>query len=425
MIKRGTLERAAAAGALALAACSVATPFSPAPSVPANGPRLPAEGDAIQYRRLYDFGQDGKVDDGRTPLADLVAVGNTLYGTTAYGGATTGACSLGCGTLFRISRTGSELVLHRFNGADGAAPLAGLLVVGRTLYGTTSAGGAARACSGGCGTVFASDGSGKTRVLHNFGGGGDGSLPAAGLLAINGVFYGTTMYGGRSTSCPAGCGTVFRLNADGRNEKVIYDFKGGADGAQPAGTLIALGGELYGTTQYGGGRTRFCATGCGTIFRIEPDGSGETVLHRFAYGPRSADGAYPAAGLTAVAGVLYGTTSGGGLGGGTVYSMRASAKAERTLHVFLPNTNDGVHPDGRLIAVNGLLYGTTRDGGRRSKGTIFKVGTSGKESVLYSFTGKPDGAQPRAQLTSLAGSLYGTSATGGATSGGTVFGFTP
>jgi uncharacterized repeat protein (TIGR03803 family) len=388
---------------------------------------LSAGGDAaIRYHRLYDFGQGGKIDDGRTPLANLAAIGDTLYGTTAFGGTTAGACSLGCGTLFRISRTGSELVLHRFKGgADGAAPLAGLLVVARTLYGTTSGGGAARACSGGCGTVFASDDSGKIRVLHHFGGGSDGAQPGAGLIAINGVLYGTTMYGGRSTACPMGCGAVFRLNSDGTSEKIIYEFKGGADGAQPAGTLIAVGGKLYGTTEYGGGRTRFCATGCGTIFRIAPDGSGETVLHRFAYGPRNADGAYPAAGLAEVAGVLYGTTSGGGLGGGTVFSVRASAKGERTLHVFLPNTNDGVHPDARLILAGGLLYGTTRDGGTRSRGTIFKISTAGKESVLYSFTGKPDGAQPRAGLTSLAGTLYGTSATGGATSGGTVFGLTP
>ncbi len=417
---------AGAAGALALAACSLAAPFSTTPFSAPNGVQLPAEGNAaIRYRVLYDFGQNGKVDDGRTPLAGLVALGDMLYGTTAYGGATTGACSIGCGTLFRVSRAGGELVLHRFKGSDGAVPLSEMLVVDRTLYGTTSAGGGGRACAGGCGTVFASDVSGKARVLHRFGGGSEGAQPAAGVIAIDGVLYGTTMYGGRSGACLMGCGTVFRLNVDGTNEKVIYEFKGGADGAQPAGTLIAMGGKLYGTTQYGGLRTRFCATGCGTIFRIEPDGSAETVLHRFAYAPRNADGAYPAAGLAAVAGVLYGTTSGGGLGGGTVFSLRATSKTERTIHVFLPNTNDGVHPDARLVTVDGPLYGTTRDGGTRSRGTIFSVTPAGRERVLYSFTAKPDGTQPRAPLASLDGSLYGTSATGGATSGGTIFALRP
>jgi uncharacterized repeat protein (TIGR03803 family) len=424
MTRRSSIEAVASAfGALALAACSLSTPFLTAPFAASNG-ALPA---AIQYRSLYAFGQNGKVDDGRTPLAGLAALGGELYGTTAYGGATIGACDLGCGTLFRVSSDGSEVVLHRFKGgaADGALPLADVIVEGGTLYGTTSAGGGAPACSAGCGTVFASDEQGKTRVLHRFGGRSDGSGPAAGLIAIGGMLYGTAMFGGRSAPCPMGCGVVFRVSADGTSEKVIYEFKGGADGAQPAGTLIAMGGELYGTTEYGGGRTPFCGTGCGTVYRIEPDGSGETVLHRFAYGPRNSDGAYPAASLAAVKGMLYGTTSGGGLGGGTVFSLNASSKKERTLHVFLPNTNDGAHPDARLILYNGWLYSTTRDGGTRSKGTIFKISTVGKESVLYSFAGKPDGAKPEAQLGALAGALYGTTGNGGATSGGTIFRFTP
>ncbi len=426
MTKRHTLAAVSGTiGAIALAACSLGAPFS-TPLVASNR-ALPERDLASHYTLLYEFGQNGKAGDGRTPLANLVALGDTLYGTTAYGGATVGACGVGCGTLFRVSRGGHEVVLHRFKGgaSDGAIPLAGLLVADGAFYGTTSAGGGARACSGGCGTVFASDSRGRTRILHPFGGGSDGAQPAAGLLEVNGVLYGTTMYGGSSAPCPMGCGTVFRLSPNGANEKVIYEFKDGADGAQPAATLIAIGGELYGTTQYGGRRTPFCATGCGTIFRLEPDGSGETVLYRFAYGPRDADGAYSAAGLTAVSGVLYGTTAGGGIGGGTVFSLHPATKAERTLHVFTPSTHDGAHPDARLIVLNGLFYGTTRDGGTRFKGTIFQINRSGKERVLYSFSGKPDGAQPQAELVSHAGTLYGTTALGGATSGGTVFGFTP
>ncbi len=427
MTKRRTLEAVAGTvTAIALTACSLAAPVTTTP-LAASSRVLPERDLTSRYKLLYEFGQNGKVDDGRTPQANLVAMGETLYGTTAYGGVTTAACTVGCGTLFRVSRDGSEIVLHRFKGgaADGAIPLAELLVVGDAFYGTTSAGGAARVCSDGCGTVFTSSAQGKTRVLHSFGGDSDGAQPAAGLIAINGVLYGTTMYGGRSAPCPMGCGTVFRLSSDGTNEKVIYEFKGGADGAQPAGTLIAIGTELYGTTQYGGRRTPFCATGCGTVFHLKLDGSGETVLYRFAYGPRNADGAYPAAGLTSVSGVLYGTTASGGLGGGTVFSLRASSKMERTLHVFLPSTDDGVHPDAPLVMVSGPLYGTTRDGGTRSRGTIFQISKAGNERVLYSFTGKPDGAQPRAQLSSLAGTLYGTTALGGATSGGTIFRFTP
>jgi uncharacterized repeat protein (TIGR03803 family) len=427
MTKRCALEAVAGPiAAIALTACSFAAPLSTTPFAASNRAALRERDIAAQYKLLYQFGQNGKIEDGRTPLANLVALSDTLYGTTAFGGATAGACSVGCGTLFRVSSGGSEVVLHRFKGgaADGAIPIAGLLVVGGAFYGTTSAGGDAHACSGGCGTVFTASTRGTTRILHRFGGGGDGAQPAAALVSVNGVLYGTTLYGGRSTPCPTGCGTIFSLSPNGTNEKVVYEFQGGADGAQPAGALIAIGGELYGTTQYGGRRTPFCATGCGTVFRLEPDGSGETVMYRFAYGPRDADGAYPAAGLTAVSGVLYGTTASGGLGGGTVFSLRASPKVERTLHVFAPNTNDGAHPDARLILVNGLLYGTTRDGGTRTRGTIFQISRAGRERVLHSFLGRPDGGQPQAQLSSLAGMLYGTTALGG-TSGGTVFGFTP
>jgi uncharacterized repeat protein (TIGR03803 family) len=425
MIKR--IPIGALTAALALSACSLASPPSTTP-LASSRRALSHGGDAaITFRQLYDFSQDGKPDDGHTPVAGLVALGDALYGTTAYGGATLHACSLGCGTVFRVSPAGKESVLHRFKGggADGAAPLADLLVVDGSLYGTTSAGGGSRACPGGCGTVFASDDTGKTHLLHGFAGGSDGSEPAAGLVAVNGTLYGTTMFGGDSAHCPMGCGVVFSVSPDGTNEKVIYAFKGGAEGAQPAGDLIFANGELYGTTEYGGRRTPFCATGCGTIFGIAPDGSGETVLHRFGYAPRNADGAYPAAGVTAVGRALYGTTSGGGLGGGTVFSLRFSSNGERTIHVFAPGTNDGVRPDASLIPVGKLLYSTTRNGGTRSGGTVFRVSMAGVERVLYSFTGKPDGAKPQAPLAALAGTLYGTTASGGATSSGTVFSLTP
>jgi len=112
------------------------------------------------------------------------------------------------------------------------------------------------------------------------------------------------------------------------------------------------------------------------------------------------------------------------IGGGTVFSLQPATKAERTLHVFAPSTKDGAHPDARLVRVNDLFYGTTRDGGTRSKGTVFQISKPGRERVLYSFLGRPDGGQPQAQLVPLGGTLYGTTALGG-TGAGTVFGFTP
>jgi uncharacterized repeat protein (TIGR03803 family) len=132
-----------------------------------------------------------------------------LYGTTYSGGTT------GNGTVFSITGTGKETVLYSFGGgADGANPEAGLIKVGDTLYGTTAHGGGSTSrCYGsteGCGTVFSITTSGAEKVLHGFGGGSDGFFPEAGVINVNGTLYGTTYYGG--VRCGGlGCGTVFAL----------------------------------------------------------------------------------------------------------------------------------------------------------------------------------------------------------------------
>ncbi len=419
-----------AAGVLALAACSFANPTSAVPYQGAGGTRAAARpGTGRGYRELYSFGQDGKRGDGRTPLADLAAVGGTFYGTTEFGGKTDGDCSVGCGTIFSVTPTGAERVLYRFRGGRGGAePVAGVVAAGGALYGTTSAGGSDASCAGGCGTVFRSDTHGHTRVTYRFEGGEDGAEPFAGLTKVNGAFYGTTLYGGGASKfCPKGCGTIFRLNSNGKSEHVLYAFKGGSDGSQPTGAIVASGGELYGTTQYGGGRTAFCAIGCGTVFRINADGKGEKVLHSFRFAPHAFDGAYPSAGVVAVGGVLYGTTFGGGSNGdGTVFLVHPSSGEERVIHTFAccNDKNDGKRPFGRLINVNGTLYGTTRNGGN-FKGTVFKITTSGEESVLYNFAGKPDGAWPEARLTAMNATLYGTTSSGGNGEEGTIFALMP
>jgi uncharacterized repeat protein (TIGR03803 family) len=97
----------------------------------------------------------------------------------------------GFGTLFAISRSGKETVIHNFGGPpDGANPSADLIDVNGTLYGTTSSGGANNG-----GTVFAVTASGAETVLHSFGGSNDGSDPVAGLVSVKGTLYGTTLYG--------------------------------------------------------------------------------------------------------------------------------------------------------------------------------------------------------------------------------------
>jgi uncharacterized repeat protein (TIGR03803 family) len=371
---------------------------------------------------IYSFGQHGKRDDGQRPAANLIAVGGELYGTTEYGGLTNDQCYYGCGTIFKVTASGMERVVYRFKGGrDGAGPVAGLIAVNRALYGTTSGGGAT-ACSGGCGTVFKVSTNGAESVVYRFQGGTDGANPVASLTTLSGRLYGTTQYGGAHKGlCSTGCGTVFEVSTSGA-ESVVYRFQGGKDGAQPIAELHAFSGTLYGTTQYGGSNTGFCTTGCGTIFRLSASGVKKT-LYAFKYTASSGDGAFPAAGVIPVGGKLYGTTlSGGDMGEGTVFEASPSSGMEHVLHSFncCATTADGTYPLASLLAVSGVLYGTTRNGGIGT-GTVFRLTTSAAESVLHEFAGKPDGTAPQASLIFVSGALYGTTTGGGAASLGSVF----
>jgi uncharacterized repeat protein (TIGR03803 family) len=270
----------------------------------------------------------GGSGDGSFPVAGLVDVDGTLYGTTLHGGGAgcrTRYVTSGCGTIFSITTSGVETVLHKFAGGakDGESPTAALVNVNGTLYGTTAFGGPRRVrrgygCSSlGCGTVFAITTSGKETVLHSFGSGpGDGAYPQAGLLNVNGTLYGTTVAGPANCKKSGGCGTVFAITTSG-TETVLYSFKS-SGGASPEAGLINLNGTLYGTTYYGGAKCKD-GDGCGTVFAITTSGR-ETVLHSFG-GKEGGDGAHPVAGLIDVGDTLYGTTHYGGTGGGTVFSL--------------------------------------------------------------------------------------------------------
>ena len=240
--------------------------------------------------------------DGANPRADLAQDkrGN-LYGTTYRGGS--GSCVQGCGVVFKLDVMGNEIVLYSFTGgADGANPSAGLADDGSgKLYGTTEGGGVC------CGTVFKLSKSGKLTVLHTFTG-PDGSSPHGDLvLDDRGNLYGTTQAG----SSGAPYGTVFKLSKSG-DLTVLHSFTGNADGAQPyAGLVLDEGGNLYGTTYWGGASSSNCQVpaGCGTVFKIAANGK-ESVLHSFA---GATDGAFPYAGLVQYKlGNLYGTTVYGG-----------------------------------------------------------------------------------------------------------------
>jgi uncharacterized repeat protein (TIGR03803 family) len=312
---------------------------------------------------LYSFrGQP----DGANPEASLIAVNGRLYGTTYYGG------TYRRGTVLSVSTSGNERVLHSFgyNGSDGVTPWAGLISVRGTLYGTTIAGGAYRA-SGGGGTVFSISTSGTENVLHSFGGAQDGKIPKASLIDVKGTLYGTTAGGGvhqcyYESISDEGCGTVFSITKAGK-ERVLYSFDG-AQGNGPLGGLIAVNDTLYGTTNAGGTYSHYGSGGGGTAFSIDTSGS-ENVLHSFGEG---SDGLGPWASLINVNGTLYGTTmSGGQYGLGTVFSITTGG-TEKVLHSF-GSGSDGSYPAAGLINVNGALYGTTVGGGTYSRGTVFAL----------------------------------------------------
>ena len=325
----------------------------------------------------------------------------------------------------RPQHHGLEHVLHDFSGTpDGNFPFAGLVAMNGTLYGTTANGG-----TYGYGTIFSITASGTETVLHSFGYGSDGVQPMAALVAVHGNLYGTTLYGGDAACSPStdGCGTVFRVSPSGK-ERVLHTFSAEPDGLFPAAALLDVKGTLYGTTESGG-------VGGGTVFSITTAGK-ETVLYTF---PEVADGTAPEAGLIAVNGTLYGTTEGGGSADwGTVFSVSKTGTNERVLHSFSDNGSDGFRPESGLVAVKGMLYGTTPKGGIATVGTLFRVNAKpGAESVLHSFNigYADDGVAPEAGLIDVNGTLYGTTSQGGVSlpscpnSGpcdwGTVFAYKP
>jgi len=269
-------------------------------------------------------------------------------------------------------------------------------------------------------------------TFHNFAGGSDGSDPVGDLLynSATGIVYGTTKTGGNGPNCAAGCGTVFSIHSNGTGYTVIYRFAGGTgDGANPqAGLIIDGNGNLYGTT-YDGGTHRL-----GTVFKLTPVGGGkyrETILHSFA----GSDGSHPLSRLARnSAGTLFGTTFYGGANGlGTVFSLN-SANVEKVLISF--DGGNGSHPRAGVVRdAAGDLWGTTAAGGGAGLGVVFRLtlnGSTWSESFLHSFTG-PDGAHPYARLTIDGfGDVFGTTKAGGTptctflTAGcGVVFEFQP
>ncbi|HEX3664819.1 MAG TPA: choice-of-anchor tandem repeat GloVer-containing protein [Rhizomicrobium sp.] len=371
--------------------------------------------------------------DGFAPASGLtLGSSKFMYGTTMAGG--DASCpnnnqGSGCGIIFRVDTAGEEKVLYVFSGgnSDGAFPQGGLIADNAgNYYGVTGAGGPDNA-----GTVYKLASDGTESIVYAFLGGSDGNGPTGNLaLDSNGNLYGATNQGGNlSCSPPSGCGTVFEISPGG-TLTVLHTFQGGTDGETPLGGVIFdSSGNLYGTTWEGGNGADCGSSGCGTVFKIAPDGT-ETILHAFPFD--GSDGAIPESTLTMDgSGNLFGTTIEGGTclyssGCGTVFKV-APDGTETVLYSFQAG-DDGYFPfAGVVMDSKGNLYGTTKFGGsrgckkRQGCGTVFKLTPAGKESVLFAFKKGHGGYGPVAPLLLAGKKLYGTALQGGKGNNGVVF----
>ena len=373
---------------------------------------LPAQAASLQT--LYSFGSLPGAADGAAPSGTLLIGQNgVLYGVAAAGGSASCGTQTGCGAIIAFNPTShAESVVHALDGtSEGSAPNAGLIQdASGILYGTANQGG-----SGGAGTVFQIDpATGILTVLHSFSGGADGAYPAGGLLrGIDGALYGTTEYGGAD-----GAGSVFRLDPASNTLTTIYSFTGNSDGGIPIGGLVQTrDGLFYGTTAYGG------ADAAGTLFKLDPASGTLTTLHVFT-GGKDGGFPYDTLTLGSTQ-TLFGTTrlGGGSKNAGTVFSLALGSLKFITLHSF--KTIDGANPLGGVVLdAQGLLVGATSAGGHKGAGTVFQLDPATRTlTTLHGFTGGADGSEPAFGNLAVAASglIYGTAGAGGANGAGTLF----
>jgi len=346
--------------------------------------------------------------EGAAPVAPLaIRSDGVIFGATTSGGAN------GLGTIFRLAADGTGFtVLHHFAAVEGYNPTGGLLIAsdGR-LYGAATWGGLNNR-----GTIFRvdTDGTGFT-VLHALAANSsEGINPIAGLTqGPDGRLYGAASLGGPDW------GTLFRLNLDGSDFTLLHSFGptvGDPNGSRPYGKpIFGLDGRLYGTTWTGG-----AASGQGTVFRMDANGADFTVLHRFGGAP---DGAQPYAGLAiADDGRLYGTTNfGGSLGGGTVYRLNPDGTGLTILRHLGAGAPEGNGPFyGVPCLADARLYGTAGFNGTGGAGSVFSLnpdGTGFGIEATFTGTGKPMSGVRRGPD----GRLYGTTREGGTAAFGTIF----
>ncbi len=376
---------------------------------------------------------NGINQDGANPAAGLALSGGALVGTTLNGGAQ------GAGTAFIMSPDGTNFSTFRTftNAPDAGNPQGELSFAGSRFFSTSFSGG-----TNGVGAVFAGQTNDSVTVLRSFATvsadnatNSGGASPSAALAWSGGTLYGTTVAGGAAAN-----GTIFSLTTNGATFSVLRNFSlldsvtgTNSDGAAPMGGLIVSGDTLYGTASAGG------AGGSGVVFSIGTNAANFTTLYSFSpmdgLTGTNTDGALPLGGLVMLSNQLYGTTFAGGFGGrGTLFSVQTNGAGFSVLHHFtavdsVTATNtDGAAPSAGLILSSNVLYGTASAGGRGAAGTVFSLNLANLQfTTLHSFSALASngtnryGAFPVAPLLRLGNSLYGTAFSGGPGAAGTVF----
>jgi uncharacterized repeat protein (TIGR03803 family) len=373
---------------------------------------------AQTFSVLYNFG--AHTGDPYNPLyTGLLAQGRdgNLYSTSPNGGT---LCSF-CGTVFKITPSGTLTDLYNFNYPSGApiAPFSGLtLGTDGDFYGTTQGGGTLNE-----GTVFKITASGSLTTLRNLGGCKnpcvEGTFPTAPPVeGRDGNFYGTTP----SSSDGTNSGIIYKITPAG-TYTTVHRFTAPSGHNPRAPLILGADGNFYGTTTLGGKTVSSnCVENayntCGTVFKMTPTGS-VTFLHEF----DNTDGAGPLAPVVQGAdGNFYGTTSRGGDANGDGVIFRLTPLGQFTvLHTF-NGTADGKQPSAGLVqASDGNFYGATRMGGSKNFGTLYKITSAGAFSVLYNFD-STTGADPQVTLFQHTnGDLYGEAYGGGKFNIGTFY----
>ncbi len=358
-----------------------------------------------QYNVLLNFNGENS-PQGSAPWGDLTLVGNKFYGMTQYGG----AYNYGC--IFSVDTDGNGYNdMLDFNGSNGSWPQGSLICASGVLYGITQ--GSSLTINDG--TIFSIDtnGSGfKILLTFNY-----QEMPHGSLTLSGSRLYGMTYTGGNGHQ-----GNVFSLDTNGTGVKDLHDFSYTAgnglldDGATPNGNVTIIGSKLYGMTKYGGDVGRDLQ---GTIFSMDTNGNNYKIIYRF----DGITGGDPWGSLLYSAGKFYGMTSGdespydtARASLGNIFSIDTDGGNYKDIFGFA-SVNDYGAPHGSLTISGNTLYGMTQS-------NIFLIDTTGNGYVsLFNFVDTTSNLSTYGDVTLSGGKLYGMTAFGGPIDSGAIFSF--